>query len=156
MKIRITLSLVICALSMVSCNSYERDRQIKADLTIKAKEDVNFAGVNFIVRNCNVKIWGYCPTYKSRMAIIQKLGTIHVIRRIDNQLVIRPLTIGQDFYLKQLADSLLATHPESWAVITDRNIILKGNIKEKQLPKLLQAIHQRIPERILINQTAAN
>jgi hypothetical protein len=156
MKLHITLRLVICALSMVSCNSYERDRQIKADLTIKAKEDVNFAGVNFTVRNRNVKIWGYCPTYKSRTAIIQKLGTIHVIKNIDNQLVIKPLHIDQDFYLKQLADSLLATHPESWAVITDQNIILKGNIKEKQLPKLLQAFHQRIPERRLINQTSAN
>jgi len=90
------------------------------------------------------------------MAIIQKLGTIHVIKKIDNQLVIKPLHIDQGFYLKQLADSLLASHPESWAVITDRNIILKGNIKEKQLPKLLQAIHQWIPERILINQTVAN
>lgn len=156
MKLYSTLRFVICALSIISCNSYERDRQIKADLTMKAKEDVNFAGVNFTVRNRNVKIWGYCPTYKSRMAIIQKLGTIHVIKNIDNQVVIRPLTIGQDFDLKQLADSLLAIHPESWAVITDRNIILKGNIKEKQLPKLLQAIHQRIPERILINQTTVN
>jgi len=156
MKLHSTLRFVICALSIISCNGYERDRQIKADLTMKAKEDVNFAGVNFTVRNRNVKIWGYCPTYKSRTAIIQKLGTIHVIKNIDNQLVIRPLTIGQDFDLKQLADSLLATHPESWAVITDQNIILKGNIKEKRLPKLLQAIHQRIPERILINQTTVN
>jgi hypothetical protein len=147
---------VISALSMVSCNSYEMDQEIKADLIIKAKEDVNFADVNFIVRNRNVKIWGYCPTNKSRMAIIQKLGTIHVIKNIDNQLLTRPILINQDFYLKQLADSLLAKHPESWAVITDQNVILRGNVKEKQLSKLLQAIHQQIPQRVLINQTTLN
>jgi len=133
---------------MVSCNRYEMDRQIKADLTIKAKEDVNFAGVNFTVRNRNVKIWGYCPTDKSRKAIIQKLGTIHVIKNIEDQMVIRPVLIKQNFSLKQLADSLLAKFPESWAEITDRNVILRGNIKAKQPSKLLQAIQQRIPERV--------
>ena len=156
LKLRITFQFIIYALTMVSCNSDEMDREIKADLTIKAKEDVNFAGVNFTVRNRNVKIWGYCPTDKSRKAIIQKLGTIHVIRNIEDQMVIRPVLIKQDFPLKQLADSLLAKHPESWAEITDQNIILRGNIKEKQLSKLLQEIKQRIPERVLLNQTTLN
>ena len=156
MKRHAILYFLVCTLLIVSCNSYEKDKQIKADLTIKAKEDVNFAGVNFTVKNLDVKIWGNCPTYKSKMAILQKLGTIHVIKHIDDQLAIGPLYLGQDHGLKLLADSLLAKHPESWGVITDQNVILKGNVKEKQLPKLLKAIHQQIPERTLINQTRVN
>jgi len=156
MKRHAILYILVCTLLMVSCNSYEKDKQIKADLTIKAKEDINFAGVNFTVKNRDVKIWGNCPTYKSKMAILQKLGTIHVINHIDDQLAIGQLYLGQDHDLKLLADSLLAKHPESWAVITDQNVILKGNVKEKQLPKLLEAIHQQIPERALINQTTVN
>lgn len=141
---------------MTACSGYERDQQIKADLTIKAKEDINFAGLNFTVQDRHVNIWGICPTESAKKEVIRKLATIHVIKGIHAKLVVAPLKIDTNFALKQRMDSLLARHPNSWPEITGQSIIIKGSVKEEQLPQLLNSIHKTIPNHLLINQIQTN
>jgi hypothetical protein len=149
-------SFAITVLLMAACSSYERDKQIKADLTVKAKEDINFAGLKFTVQDRYVHIWGICPTERAKTEVIRKLAAIHVIKGINAKLVIAPLKIDTNFVLKQRMDSLLARHPGLWSELSGQRIIIKGRIKDKQLPQLLNSIHQAIPNRLLINQTLTN
>ena len=151
-----TYAFLTTFLLITACSSYERDKQIKADLTIKAKEDVNFAGLNFTVEDRHVNIWGICPTQRAKKEVIRKLSTIHVIKGIHAQLIVAPLKIDTNFALKQQMDSLLAGHPGLWSELTGLSIIIKGKAKEKQLPQLLNSIHKTIPKHLLINQTRTN
>jgi hypothetical protein len=128
-----------------SCSQQAIDQEIKADVTIKAKDDVNFAGIHFFVKNGVVSLFGSCPTSKSRELIKQKLGTIHVIDSLEDHLVIAPVTLGSSFVLRQQADSVLARSPTVAASVSDTAITLLGEIEYSALQKLLPALHKLHP-----------
>jgi osmotically-inducible protein OsmY len=133
-------ALSFLVLPMVSCNQQARDQEIKADITVKAKEDVNFAGVQFTVENGRVTLLGSCPTLKSRAMLRQKLKTIHVIDSVDDRLQIAPVTIGSSFAVKQQVDSVLASYPTVTATVSDNAVALLGSISKKELGKLLESV----------------
>jgi osmotically-inducible protein OsmY len=133
-------ALSFLVLPMVSCNQQARDQEIKADVTVKAKEDVNFAGVQFTVENGRVTLSGSCPTVKSRAMLRQKLKTIHVIDSVDDRLQIAPVTIGSSFAVKQQVDSVLASYPTVTATVSDNAVALLGSISKKELGKLLESV----------------
>jgi osmotically-inducible protein OsmY len=133
-------ALSFLVLPMVSCNQQARDKEIKADITVKAKEDVNFAGVQFTVENGRVTLLGSCPTLKSRAMLRQKLKTIHVIDSVDDRLQIAPVTIGSSFAVKQQVDSVLASYPTVTATVSDNAVALLGSISKKELGKLLESV----------------
>ena len=130
----------VTLLLLSACSQQSRDREIKADITSKAKEDVNFAGAYFTVQDGNVSLWGKCPTEKSRDLLIQKLKTIHVIKVIDNRLTIGPVSIGSDFSLKQQVDSVLAKYPGITAALSGNGIQLLGSAKSTELQKILESL----------------
>jgi hypothetical protein len=143
---------------MQGCSQQARDEAIKADITIKAKDDVNFAGVQFTVRNGMVKLLGNCPTPKSRALVKQKLSTIHVIDSVEDHLTVAPVTIGLTFALKQQADSVLAKYPTVMATVSDTSIILLGDIESSALQKLLPQMKKVHPNvntmRLITNKSA--
>jgi hypothetical protein len=127
------------------CSQQAKDKELKADVTLKAKEDVNFAGIHFFVEKGVVKLFGSCPTSKSRELIKQKLSTIHVIDSLEDHLVIAPVTLGPSFALKQQADSVLAQYPTVAASVSDTSITLLGEIEYSALQKLLAAMQKVHP-----------
>jgi hypothetical protein len=136
--------LVLAAVLMlqVSCTQHIKDAELKADITVKAKADVNFAGVRFTVENRIVTIWGNCPTPRSKETVLQQLGTIHMLEGIVNHLRIAPVTLGSSFTLKQQVDSVLSAYPTITAAVSDTVVILEGKIKNKDLERLLPSVVQ--------------
>ncbi|QPH40178.1 BON domain-containing protein [Pedobacter endophyticus] len=149
------LYLAIALLSITAaCSPYKRDQQIKADLVLKAKEDASFAGVQFTVYNRNVTLWGICPTEKSRMMVKQKLSTIHLIKKIDDKMMIGPVELNTNYILKQQLDSVLAEYPRATGKIDTNSIELNGVVKQQYLAKLLESVSHIKPEAVIINRLA--
>jgi hypothetical protein len=130
---------------MEACSQQSRDQAIKADITIKAKEDVNFAGVQFSVKDGLVKLFGNCPTPKSRELVKQKLSTIHVIDSVEDHLTIAPVTLGLNLTLKQQVDSVLAKYPTVMSTVSDTSVMLVGDIERPALQKLLPEMKKVYP-----------
>lgn len=125
---------------MSGCREGIRDEEIKADLTMKAKEDLNFAGVQFYVENAQVTLSGSCPTLKSRALLIQKIKAIHVVDTIINNLEIAPVVLTTTFGLKQDVDSILSKYPTVTALVTDSIVVIKGKVKDQERGKLLRSL----------------
>lgn len=125
---------------MSGCREGIRDEEIKADLTMKAKEDLNFAGVQFYVENARVTLSGSCPTLKSRALLIQKIKAIHVVDTIINNLEIAPVVLTTTFGLKQDVDSILSKYPTVTALVSDSIVVIKGKVKDQERGKLLRAL----------------
>lgn len=125
---------------MSGCREGIRDEEIKADLTMKAKEDLNFAGVQFYVENARVTLSGSCPTLKSRALLIQKIKAIHVVDTIINNLEIAPVVLTTTFGLKQDVDSILSKYPTVTALVTDSIVVIKGKVKDQERGKLLRSL----------------
>jgi len=134
-----------CLILFLACSQQRQDREIKADITIKAKEDLNFAGVRFVVDSGVVYLTGTCPTEKSRAMVRQKLQTIHLIDRVDDQLTIGAVTIGATLSMQQDLDSVLAKYPSVTSVLSDSGVILIGKIKPSELEKLLPSLKKVHP-----------
>ncbi|MDY0904472.1 BON domain-containing protein [Pedobacter sp. CFBP9032] len=136
----LTCLLLMVALMMSGCREGIRDEEIKADLTMKAKEDLNFAGVQFYVENAQVTLSGSCPTLKSRALLIQKIKAIHVVDTIINNLEIAPVVLTTTFGLKQDVDSILSKYPTVTALVTDSIVVIKGKVKDQERGKLLRSL----------------
>lgn len=134
-------------LAVQGCSQQSLDKEIKADITSKAKEDINFAGVMFVVEKGRVTLSGSCPTAKSREMVKQKLRTIHVVDSVEDHLILAPVTLGPSFAIKQEVDSVLAKYPAVTAAVSDSAVLLIGKIKNADLNKLLpslQKIHANV------------
>ena len=135
--------LAFCLL--LGCGQAAKDQSIKADLTVKAKEDVNFAGVHFSVEKGIVTLTGSCPTGKSIEMVKQKIKSIHVIDSIVDHLVIAPVTLGPSFNIKQQVDSVLAKYPAVIASVSDTAVVLTGKVKETERNKMVAAVGKIYP-----------
>ncbi|MDQ0639952.1 hypothetical protein QF042_003517 [Pedobacter sp. W3I1] len=143
---RAHLNACLLAVSLLSaCSQKARDQAIKADLTTKAKEDVNFAGARFSVEKGTVTLTGSCPSVKSKNLLMQKIKTIHIIDSIDDRLVIRPVTIGPSFSLSQQVDSILAAYPSVIATVSDTTVVLTGKVPATALEKMVSAVGKVYP-----------
>jgi 6-phosphofructokinase len=142
----------LTALLTASCSQQARDRQIKADITGKAKEDVNFAGVRFLVEHDKVILFGNCATPESMDMVLKQLKTIHVIKSIDNRLRIAPVTMGTDFTLKQQVDSVLASYPTVSANLSNNALVLIGRIESKDMKKLQKSVEKLNTGRLTLSR----
>jgi hypothetical protein len=132
--------LLLVLLAASSCNSYYCDRQIKQDITAKAKNDVNFAGLQFTVKEGEVRLFGNCPTQRCLIEVNTTLNSIHVIKKITNEAGIAPVTLNSSYGKKLQVDSVLSGYPAVWAEVSDTAVVLRGSIEDKEAPKLLKTI----------------
>lgn len=149
------LIVLLISTTMVSCSQEDHDKQIKADITSKAKSDINFAGVSFTIKDGSVTLTGSCPTVKARAGIDQSLSTIHILKSVDNRIKIAPVTMGASFAIKQAVDSVLATYPLVNAEVTDSAVVLIGSVKKQESAKLLADI-KKVASGTLVNHMAVN
>ena len=147
--------LVVICMTIISCSPEDYDKQIKIDITSKAKSDINFAGVNYIVKNGGVILTGSCPTVKARAGVDQSLSTIHILKFVDNRIKISPVTMGASFAIKQAVDSVLATYPLVNAEVTDSAVVLIGSVKGPESAKLLSDI-KKVASGTLVNNMTIN
>ncbi len=147
------IKLYICFLFMLiaictSCSQANQDKHIKADLTAKAKNDLNFAGVNYTVNNGMVILTGNCSSAKSKAEVEQTVKGINIIKGIDNRIVIASVVINADFPLKQAVDSVLKTYPQVQATVNKNIILLEGKAEKKDIGKLLLGLNKLHPDKI--------
>lgn len=138
---------ILCTamLMLVGCGQPAIDQAIKADITSKAKEDVNFAGVHFTVENGIVKLFGSCPTTTSRQLLKQKLTAIHVIDSVEDHLTIAPVILGSYFTLGHQVDSVLSNYPTVTASVSSVSVSIIGKISSSDLKKLLPSVKKIYP-----------
>ncbi len=151
---RYLLPVFICSLLLLcSCSQEQRDREIKADFTVKAKGDIDYAGIRFTVKDGIISIDGECPTQVAKSKVETKAKALYAVKEIISHIKIAPVVIGTDHQLKQGVDSILGKYPGVEAIVKDSVVHLLGKAENKDEQKLLAAI-QTLRPRQLQNEVA--
>jgi osmotically-inducible protein OsmY len=142
---KILAILMVTAGAWTSCTS---DREIKADITVKAGTAVEFAGVSYTVKDQLVILTGTCPSYFSKQKVLQTIKSIGVVKGVEDHIVIAPVMFTTDLPLKQHVDSLLADHPLVTAFVKNGTVTLSGQAKQKEVGQLLTSIRELHPKEL--------
>ncbi|HEX2535268.1 MAG TPA: BON domain-containing protein [Chitinophagaceae bacterium] len=127
-------------LVLSSCSQSYRDREIKKDLTVKAKEAPEFAGVSYRVDNGTVTLMGTCPTREGRSKVQSATGSIAGVQQVRNEVMVAPLLLTEDYQTKISADSLLAAAPKAWVTVQDGIIVLHGTLEAEEKIRFLEGM----------------
>lgn len=138
------LLIVVCT----SCSQKNSDKNIKADLSAKAKTDLSFAAVDFTVDDGVVTLTGKCASEKAKGEAEQTVKNINIVKGIINQIEVAPVTVKADFVLKQAVDSILASYPLAKAAVNGNTIVLEGKAEKKDMDKLLSGLNNLHPDKI--------
>jgi hypothetical protein len=136
---KIALTLVLAALA--GCNT--SDEEIRADIASKARQNLEFAGLQYTVKNATANFTGSCPSKTAFEKIKKTIKNIHVIKAAIYNIKLKPVTIDELMPLKQTTDSILAQYPQVIADVRKDSVTLKGSISAKAKLKLLQTLTQQ-------------
>jgi osmotically-inducible protein OsmY len=150
-KMRGSVALVVLLFFVTSCSQEKKDRDIKADITTKSKTEISFAGVNFTVDRGVVSLSGICPSQKSKEKVESTVKGIEDVKNVVNAITIGPVVIDTGPFLKQSVDSVLMKHNLATAQVSNNNVILTGQVQQKDLSKILEAM-QKLPVANVMNQ----
>ena len=143
-------TFLFAAAFITSCTA---DKDIKADIAQKAKNDINFAGVTYTVKDEVVTLSGNCPSVKSRLKVWQAVKDVTVVKEIINRVQISPVLLNDDFDLQQAADSILAGYPQAQATVKNHVVILDGKATKKDMDSLAVRIGRLYPGSIEVKLT---
>ena len=137
-------SFISCCLLFLlfSCSQSTKDQGIKEMIATKAKQEISFAGVNFLVEGGVVTLTGNAPTEKDKSEIEEKIKGVAGVKNVVNQLVVAPVVLDGNFSLKQSVDDILKKYPTVQAQVKDSIIALQGTIDSKKAQKLFKSIGQ--------------
>lgn len=131
---KVLIALIV--LAVTGCQT--SDQEIRADIAVKAQQDLNFSGLDYTVRSGVVNFRGHCPSEKAFLKIKQTIANIHVIKGVNYQVTIVPVVLDTLTLVKLQADSLLAQYPTVTAQINPAGVTLKGDVTALERTKLLQ------------------
>ncbi len=134
--------LTLCITGILSCSPLMKDRAIKEHIAVIAKEDINFAGVNYLVEKGTVSLSGYTPTIKARQQVESAVKGIADVKDVNSTLAIGPVVIDLDFPLKQSVDSVLMKYNKVQAQVENGRVVLLGNASKEETNKLIKALEQ--------------
>jgi hypothetical protein len=137
-RTQIFSAMLFCLTAFISACTTDKD--IKADIEQKAKNDINFAGVSYTVENKMVTLSGSCPTEKARIKVQQAVKDINVIKGIIDRVQISPIILNDDFSLQQATDSVLAIYPQVYAEVKNHSITLFGKATKKNMDSLIAGV----------------
>jgi len=144
---QLVLFLVTC-FCLASCSQEQTDKEIKADITVKAKSNLNFANVNFTVDKGVVTLTGKCPSEQNKEHIEATIKSISIVKGIIDSIQIAPVTITADQPLKQAVDSVLMDYANVDANVSNDTVTLMGKAKKQELTKLMQQMKKLNPLQI--------
>ncbi len=152
-KLRLPLILpvvLMCVLLLLgtSCSQANQDKNIKADIAAKAKNELNFAAVNYTVDGGVVTLTGKCTSEKSKGEVEQTIKSINIVKGIINRIEIAPVVLNGDLVLKQAVDSVLKDFPLVEAEVKGNIITLQGKTEKKGADKILAGLNQLHPNKI--------
>jgi hypothetical protein len=129
---------LIFTVALSSCQTPDKD--IRADIAGKAKEDLNFAGLQYTVHNGLVNISGRCPSAHALAKVKQTISNIHVIKEVNYNVTIEPVILDESIPIKNKVDSILADYPKVVAEVSYSYITLKGVSTAQEKGKLIKAL----------------
>jgi hypothetical protein len=136
----ITMKRILTALTFLALAGCQTpDAEIRADIAGKAQQDMNFAGLHYVVKNGVVDFTGSCSSEKALAKIKQLIENIHVIKSVSYHVSIQPVVLGRATYMKLEADSILAQYPEVTEEASAGGIILKGQVTAQEKTKVMAA-----------------
>lgn len=130
-----TLLLLVAAATACS-----NDKDLKADLHSTVRNNINFAAVQYTVKDKEVTLTGTCPSEKTLQKIEQTVKGINLVKAVHNNIQIAPVTLTDLLPVQQSVDSVLAYYPMVTAVVTDTAIILRGQATGEDADKLVDKI----------------
>lgn len=142
------ISAFLIVLSFASCSSKPSDGEIRAMVSLKAKEEMNFAGVNYSVSKGVVTLTGSCPSEKGRTTVEQEVSKIFGVKEVINETNIAPVVLDTDFPLKQAVDSILMKTAAIEGVVEDSIIYLRGVAKNSELKEINSKLNNLQPKMI--------
>lgn len=143
---RIVILLVPVVLGLASCG--DPDADVKADLTAKARERIEFAGVGFTVSDGVVTLTGSCPTATMRDRIEKDVREVYGVTDVRNGITVAPVVIGTDRDLKVRVDSVLQGYPKARADVSDSVVVLHGQVESAELSDLIVALRGLGPRQL--------
>ncbi|QJD95831.1 BON domain-containing protein [Mucilaginibacter robiniae] len=147
-KMFTTVAVVAALSSIAGCSQQKKDKEIKADITIKAKTDVNFVGVNYTVDQGIVTLTGTSPAQKTKEAVEHTVKSINIIKGVNNQIKVGSVLLDNDYTLKLAVDSVLADYPAVEARVEQQVVTLLGKTPKQEAGKLLPAIDKLHPAKV--------
>jgi hypothetical protein len=150
-KIGTGIILLWCFFS--SCGN--KDAQLKADISSKAKTEINFAGVDYTVRQGVAELTGVCPTEDARKKVEEKVKKIAGIKEVRNNIVVGSLLLNADLLLKQTVNDKIKSYPDVQALVQDSVIEVSGVVKQGDKDKILKdlsSLHPRAVEDRLVSR----
>ena len=114
----------------------------------KAKYELDFEGVRFIVDHGIVTLSGRCATQRSKDKVEFTVKNLYGVKRLISHIEILPVTIGTDHLLKQAVDSILQKYPLAEAITSDSLVTLLGRIEADKFSKLEDEISKLKPRKL--------
>lgn len=136
---------------LTSCSQQTKDKDIKADTTVKAKKEISMANVNYTVNDGVVYLSGVCSSQRAKDKAVQTAKKIAGVKNVVDSITIGPVTIDSDTLLKQSVDSVLEKCNLAYALIQNNGIVLKGQIAKGELPDILDGL-KKLPLTKIDNQ----
>lgn len=109
-------------------------------ISVTAKEEPAFAGVNYTVENGEVTLRGNVPSEMERDKIANKVKEMAGVNDVVNDIIIAPIVLNTDYVLKKSVDSVLKKYPTVLATVQDSVIMVEGTIGSRKAQKLFNAL----------------
>lgn len=140
--------MCLLIIAICSCSQQYKDREIKKDLTSKAKSNKELIGVHFVVNDGIVSLSGECATPQDRAKVESTVKGVYAVTGVLDNIAIAPVVIGTDNLLKQSVDSTLKTYPGVRALVKDSIVQLQGYAETKDEQKLSTSIQELGPKQL--------
>jgi len=118
--------------SLAGCSREKMDKAIKADITVKSKTEIAFAGVSFTVEKGVVNLSGVCPSEKTKQTVESIVRKVAGVKNVVNSIAICPVVIDTDPALKQSVDSALMKFNLAEARVSNNSVLLTGKVKRPE------------------------
>lgn len=150
-KVKSHWLLLVFAVALGSCSQAGKDKDIKGNLAVTAKEEIGFAGVKYVVADGVVHLSGFCPSEQMKMEVADQVEKLTGVKGVVNNIEVAPVVLTADLDLKQSVDSVLMDYARVQADVADSIVFLQGEVKREQAQNLLKAISSLNPKSIQSN-----
>ena len=144
--------LLISTILFLGCKSQDKD--IKQAIAVHAKEELMFAGINYVVRSGTVTLTGNCPSQELENKLVKRIQATSGVKKVIDKTVIGPVILDRDFVLKQKVDSVLSRYAAVQSSVKNGVVFLAGDIKKDEFEQLLQTLNTLSITNIVNNLTS--
>jgi len=141
--------LLLSSILFLGCKSQDKD--IKKAIAVHAKEELMFAGINYIVTNGTATLTGNCPSQELKNKLVKRIRSTSGVKSVIDKTVIGSVVLDYDFVLKQKIDSVLSRYASVESSVKNGVVVLTGDLKKDESEQLLQSLNRLSIKNIVNN-----